>query len=69
MLDFAGRLSVHYTLHTVYNKYCTPGSTYTAHLVQYKWYTLYNRHCTPCTIDNAHLVQLDLAGRLSELGS
>ena len=52
---------VQYTLHTVYNAYCTPC---TIHKEQF-----YNTHCTPCTILNSHFVQLSLAGRLTQLDS
>ena len=67
-LDFVGLL-VQYTLYTLYNIHCAPCKIDTAHLVQYTQHTFYNTQCTPYTIHTAYLVQLNLADRLSELGS
>ena len=46
-LDFVGWLSVQYTLHTLYNRHCTPC-------------TMHSTHGTPCTIHTVHLAQYTL---------
>ena len=53
--------TVYYTLHILYNIYCTPRTIHMAHF--------YNTYYMPCTIHTRHLVYLNLAGCLPELNS